>query len=157
MLMLKGAIVTADALNCQRAIAQQIVDQGGDYALALKGNQETLHRDVVLFLDDPASKTRKAAPVIDADHGRIETRTATVSMDVAFLVETHRWPGLRAVGKVERIRESDGKTSRETAYYLLSAPLSPERLNEVARAHWGVESAPQAHKKEARYELTYCA
>ena len=157
MLMLKGAIVTADALNCQRAIAQQIVDQGGDYALALKGNQETLHRDVVLFLDDPASKTRKAAPVIDADHGRIETRTATVSMDVAFLVETHRWPGLRAVGKVERIRESDGKTSRETAYYLLSAPLSPERLNEVARAHWGVESAPQAHtRRRFGYELTDC-
>ena len=56
MLRLKGTIVTADALNCQRAIAQQIVDQGGDYALALKGNQGTLHDDVVLFLDDPASK-----------------------------------------------------------------------------------------------------
>jgi hypothetical protein len=55
MLRLKGTIVTADALNCQRAIAQ-IVDQGGDYALALKGNQGTLHDDVVLYLDDPASK-----------------------------------------------------------------------------------------------------
>lgn len=140
MLTLKGTIVTADALNCQRAIAQQIVDQGGDYALALKGNQETLHRDVVLFLDDPASKTNKAAPVVDADHGRIETRTAMVSTDVAWLRETHRWPGLNAVGKVERTREIDGKISCETAYYLLSAPLSPERLNEVVRAHWGVEN-----------------
>ena len=140
MLALKGTIVTADALNCQRAIAQQIVDQGGDYALALKGNQETLHRDVVLFLDDPASKTTKAEPVVDADHGRIETRAATVSTDVAWLEETHRWPGLKAVGKVERIRESDGKTSCETAYYLLSAPLSPERFNEAVRAHWGVEN-----------------
>src|SRR3984885_3477029 len=55
MLRLKGTIVTADALNCQRAIAQQIVDPGGDYALALKGNQGTLHDDVVLYLDDPAS------------------------------------------------------------------------------------------------------
>ena len=53
MLRLKGTIVTTDALNCQRAIAQQIVDQGGDYALALKGNQGTLHHDVALFLDDP--------------------------------------------------------------------------------------------------------
>ncbi len=140
MLTLKGTIVTADALNCQRAIAQQIVDQGGDYALALKGNQETLHRDVVLFLDDPASKTTTAAPVVDADHGRIETRAATVSTDIAWLVETHRWPGLKAVGKVDRIRESDGKTSRETAYYLLSAPLSPERFNEAVREHWGVEN-----------------
>ncbi len=140
MLTLKGAIVTADALNCQRAIAGQIVDQGGDYALALKGNQETLHRDVVLFLDDPASNTTTARPVVDADHGRIETRAATVSTDIAWLVQTHRWPGLKAVGKVERIRESDGKTSCETAYYLLSAPLSPERLNEVVRSHWGVEN-----------------
>jgi predicted transposase YbfD/YdcC len=140
MLTLKGTIVTADALNCQRAIAQQIVDQSGDYALALKGNQETLHRDVVLFLDDPASKTSTAKPVVDADHGRIETRKATVSTDVAWLLETHRWPGLKAVGKVERVREIDGKISCETAYYLLSAPLSPERLNEVVRAHWGVEN-----------------
>jgi len=140
MLTLKGTIVTADALNCQRAIAQQIVDQSGDYALALKGNQETLHRDVVLFLDDPASETTKSAPVVDAGHGRIETRTATVSTDIAWLQETHRWPGLKAVGMVERTREFDGKISCETAYYLLSAPLSPERLNEVVRAHWGVEN-----------------
>lgn len=140
MLTLKGTIVTADALNCQRAIAEQIVGQGGDYALALKGNQETLHRDVVLFLDDPASKTTTAKPVVDADHGRIETRKATVSTDIAWLVETHQWPDLKAVGKVERIREAGGKTSHETAYYLLGALLSPERLNEVVRAHWGVEN-----------------
>src|ERR1700686_3937972 len=72
MLRLKGTIVTADALNCQRAIAQQIVDQGGDYGLALKGNQGTLEDDVVLHLDDPASKTNAAAPADEADHGRIE-------------------------------------------------------------------------------------
>lgn len=140
MLTLKGTIVTADALNCQRAIARQIVDQGGDYALACKGNQGTLHHDVVLFLDDPASKTAKAKPAVDADHGRIETRTATVSTDIAWLAKDHQWPGLAAVGKVERSRESAGKTTFETAYYLLSAPLTPERLNAVVRAHWGIEN-----------------
>ena len=140
MLTLKGTIVTADALNCQRAIAQQIIDQEGDYALALKGNQATLHQDVALFLDDPASQTTTAKPVVDADHGRVETRTATVSTDIAWLEKTHQWPGLKAVGKVERIRETAGKTTFETAYYLLSAPLSPERLNEVVRSHWGVEN-----------------
>src|SRR5580658_9437410 len=70
MLRLKGTIVTADALNCQRAIAQQIVDQGGDYVLALKGNQGTLHDDVVLHLDDPASKRspprRSSRPIMAA-------------------------------------------------------------------------------------------
>src|SRR5580693_3693005 len=75
MLSLKGAIVTVDALNCQREIAQKIVDQGGDYVLALKGNQGTLHDDVTTYLDDPASEAITAAPVVDADHGRIETRT----------------------------------------------------------------------------------
>src|ERR1700686_3309058 len=74
MLSLKNTIVTVDALNCQRAIAQQIVDQGGDYALALKGNQPTLHDDVSLFLKDPACTGTTTARTVDADHGRIETR-----------------------------------------------------------------------------------
>src|SRR6476646_11097407 len=68
MLSLKGTIVTVDALNCQREIAQKIVDQGGDYALALKGNQGTLHDDVRLFLDDPACNAATAEPTVEADH-----------------------------------------------------------------------------------------
>src|SRR5436305_14403624 len=74
MLSLKGTVVTVDALNCQRPIARQIVEQGGDYALALKGNQGTLHTDVSTFLDDPAAEATTAHTTVDADHGRIETR-----------------------------------------------------------------------------------
>jgi len=140
MLSLKGTIVTTDALNCQRDIAQQIVDQGGDYALALKGNQGTLHADVSLFLDDPASAVSTAKPTVDGDHGRIETRTATVSTDIGWLQKEHHWPGLAAIGKVVRTRETAGKTATETAYYLLSTALSPERFNQVVRSHWGVEN-----------------
>jgi predicted transposase YbfD/YdcC len=140
MLSLKGTIVTADALNCQRAIAQQIVDQGGNYVLALKGNQGTLHDDVSTFLDDPACKATVTDQTVDADHGRIETRTATASTDIAWLQEDHRWPGLAAIGKVVRVRETTSKTTTETAYYLLSTALSGERFNEVARQHWGVEN-----------------
>ena len=140
MLMLKGTIVTADALNCQRAIAQQIVDQDGDYALALKGNQGTLHYAVVLLLEDPECQAATAAPVVEADHGRIETRTATVSMDIDWLQKQHQWPGLTAIGKVVRTRETPDNTTTETAYYLLSAALSPERFNTVVRQHWGVEN-----------------
>lgn len=140
MLSLKGAIVTTDALNCQRDIARQIKDRGGDYALALKANQGMLHDDVRRFLDDPASKVVTAKPTVDADHGRIETRAATVSTDIDWLQADHRWPGLVAIGKVVRIRETAAKTTTETAYYLLSTPLSPERLNHVVRSHWGVEN-----------------
>jgi predicted transposase YbfD/YdcC len=140
MLSLKSTIVTVDALNCQREIARQIVDQGGDYVLALKGNQGTLHDDVVRYLDDPECKASTADPVVDADHGRIETRTATVSTDIGWLQEDHRWPGLAAIGKVVRTRETPGKITTETAYYLISAVLSGERLNDVVRCHWGVEN-----------------
>jgi len=140
LLSLQGTIVTADALHCQRVTARQIVDQGGDYALALKGNQGTLHYDVVRFLDDPATKAATAKPAVDAGHGRIETRTATVSTDIGWLQEQHKWPGLAAIGKVHRIRETAAWTTAETAYYLLSTALLPDRLNEVARSHWGIEN-----------------
>jgi predicted transposase YbfD/YdcC len=140
MLSLKGTIVTTDALNCQRVIAQQIIDQGGNFALALKDNQKTLHADVRLFLNDPATTDITTARTVDGDHGRIETRTATVSTDIAWLQAQHEWPGLVAIGKVERVRETPDKTTRETAYYLLSTALSSERFLEVVRSHWGVEN-----------------
>jgi predicted transposase YbfD/YdcC len=140
MLTLTGTIVTTDALNCQRAIAQQIVDQGGDYVLALKGNQGTLHDDVSTFLDDPVQAAMPTAQSVDADHGRIETRTALVSTDIDWLQATHQWPGLAAIGKLTRIRETAAKTTTETAYYLLSTVLSAERFNDVVRQHWGVEN-----------------
>jgi predicted transposase YbfD/YdcC len=141
MLALKGTIVTADALNCQRAIAEQIVEQKGDYALALKGNQGTLYADVVLLLDDPESQVRTTQPGVEGDHGRIETRTATVSTEVDWLQKQHQWPGLKAIGKVVRVRQTAEKTTTETAYYLLSRVLSPERFNEVARQHWSIENS----------------
>ena len=140
MLSLKGTIVTTDALNCQRAIAQQIVEQGGDYVLALKGNQGTLHDDVSRFLDDPACGATVTQPTVDADHGRIETRTAMVSTDIEWLQKDHHWPGLAAIGKVVRVRETATKTTTETAYYLLSTALSGERFNDVVRSHWGIEN-----------------
>jgi predicted transposase YbfD/YdcC len=140
MLSLKGCIVTVDALNCQREIARQIVDQGGDYALALKGNQGTLHDDVRRFLDDPASEKVTAPATVDGDHGRIETRIATVATAIDWLQEDHRWPGLKAIGKIVRTREVGAKMTTETAYYLLSTPLTAERFGQVVRDHWGIEN-----------------
>ena len=140
MLSLKGCIVTVDALNCQRGIARQIVEQGGDYALALKGNQGTLHDGVRRFLDDAAAGKITAPPIVDGDHGRIETRIATVSTAIGWLQDNHQWPGLKAIGKVVRRREIGTKTTTETAYYLLSVPTTPERFGQIVRAHWAVEN-----------------
>jgi len=140
MLCLKGTIVTSDALNCQRAIAAQIVEQGGDYALALKGNQGSLHDDMRTSLDDPAHEATTTALTADGDHGRIETRIATVSTDIDWLLAEHQWPGLAAIGKVVRIRETAARTTTETAYYLLSTALSAQRLSAVVRAHRDIEN-----------------
>lgn len=140
MLSLEGSIVTVDALNCQREIAQQVVDQKGDYVMALKGNQGTLHDDVRSFLDDPETKLSVSDSTVDGDHGRIETRTAMVSTDISWLQKDHRWPGLSAVGKIVRVRETADKTTTESAYYLLSKALVPGRLGEVVRSHWAVEN-----------------
>jgi predicted transposase YbfD/YdcC len=140
LLSLEGCTVTVDALNCQRAIAQQIVDQQSDYVMALKANQGTLHDDVRRFLDDPDSEAISPKPAVDGGHGRIETRTATVSTDITWLREQHAWPGLMAIGKMHRVRETASKTTEETAYYLLSAALTPERLGDVTRSHWCIEN-----------------
>jgi predicted transposase YbfD/YdcC len=140
-LMLKDTIVTVDAMNCQRDIARRIIDKGGDYVFALKANQETLHDDIRRFLGDPDTAGLKRHTTVDGDHGRIETRTAVVSSDIAWLQDIHRWPGLEAIGKVIRTREVNGKVTTETAFYLASSPFSAERFGQVTRAHWGIENS----------------
>jgi predicted transposase YbfD/YdcC len=139
MLCLKGVVVTADALNGQREIAAQVIEQGGDYVLALKANQGTLFADVQLFVEDPKTPLARAESV-DGDHGRIEVRQAALSADIAWLQEHHAWPGLRAIGKVTAARETPAKTSIETRSFLMSQALTPERFLAVVRAHWGIEN-----------------
>ena len=139
MLALPGMVVTADAMHCQRQLSRQVLDQGADYVLALKGNQESLNEDVRLFLDDPATPVAQAAQT-NKGHGRIEIRTASVSDDVAWLEERHQWPGLAAVGKITASRQVGERTSVESRYYLLSQACSPERFNAIAREHWGIEN-----------------
>ncbi|HEY3910990.1 MAG TPA: ISAs1 family transposase [Stellaceae bacterium] len=144
MLALKGNIVTTDALNCQRDIGRQITARGGDYVLALKGNHHALHADAIRLFDDPEREKAVSHSSKSSDHGRVETRISLVSTDIDQLQARHQWPGLAALGRVIRIRQTTAKaevkTTRENAYYLLSTPLSPERLGQVARSHWGVEN-----------------
>jgi len=140
LLCLKGCIVTADAMSCQRKIAQQIVDQEADYVLALKGNQGSLADDVRRFLDDPAIPL-SVATEFDKGHGRIEQRTAALTTDIAWLQEIHAWPGLAAIGKITASRELNGKTTVETRCYLLSRAVTPEHFNAIVRSHWSIENS----------------
>jgi predicted transposase YbfD/YdcC len=146
MLAIEGAVVTIDAMGCQRAIAQKIVDKKADYILALKGNQGTLREDVDLFVAEQKARDFKDTTVsrsetIDGDHGRIETRAITVIHDADWLQERHAWPGLKSVVMVESTRELSGKTERETRFYITSLVLLATQIGPLVRDHWAVENS----------------
>jgi predicted transposase YbfD/YdcC len=145
MLSIDGAIVTIDAMGCQRSIAQKIIDKKADYVLALKGNQGTLREDVEVFAAEQKANGFRDTTIswdqtVDGDHGRIETRTTTVIHDVAWLQERHDWPSLKAIVMVESTRESGEKTEFETRFYITSLLLLAAQLGPVVRSHWAVES-----------------
>ena len=146
MLAIEGAVVTIDAMGCQRAIAQKITDKKADYIIALKGNQGTLHEDVKLLVDEQKARDFKDTTVsfhstVDGDHGRIETRKYTAIHDVSWLQERHDWPGLTGVLIVESRRELANKTEQETRYYITSLSLPAERVGPMIRDHWAVENS----------------
>lgn len=146
LLAIEGAIVTIDAMGCQRDIAQKIIDKKADYVLALKGNQGSLREDVELFAAEQTARSFadtkiSQATTVDGDHGRIETRTTTVIHDVAWLQARHDWPGLKAVVMVESSREVSGKTEQETRFYVTSLVMLAAFLGPVVRSHWAVENS----------------
>jgi predicted transposase YbfD/YdcC len=146
MLAIEGAIVTIDAMGCQRDIAQKIIDKKADYVLALKGNQGLLRDDVELFATEQKARAFRDTTIsrdetIDGDHGRIETRTTTIIHDVAWLQERHQWPGLKAVVIVESAREIGDKIERETRFYVTSLILLANQIGPIVRSHWAVENS----------------
>jgi predicted transposase YbfD/YdcC len=145
MLVIEGAIVTIDAMGCQRHIAEKIVNKKADYVLALKGNQGSLREDVEIFAAEQKANRFKDTKVshhetVDGDHGRIETRTYTVFHDVSWLEERHNWPGLKAVVMVEAKREFGDKIESETRFYITSLVWLAHQLGPVIRSHWAIEN-----------------
>jgi predicted transposase YbfD/YdcC len=146
MLAIEGALVTVDAMGCQRDIAAKILAKKADYVLALKGNQGTLREDVELFTTEQKANGFKDTKVsrhetVDGDHGRIETRIYTAFHDVAWLQERHDWPGLQGVIMVESMREIGDKVERETRFYITSLAWLAAQLGPVVRAHWAIENS----------------
>ena len=143
MLAIDGAIVTIDAMGCQRAIARKILDKKADYVLALKDNQGTLREDVEVFVEEQKANGFQHATIswdqtVDGD--RIETRTTTVIHDADWLRDRHDWPGLKSVVMVESLREAGDKTEPETRFYITSLAMTAAQLAPVIRSHWTVES-----------------
>jgi predicted transposase YbfD/YdcC len=145
LLLLKGGIVTIDAMGCPRAIAEQIVAQGADYVLALKGNQPTLAQAVEgVFLSGPEAEAQRMESAYseqpEQGHGRKETRRAWLSAAVPAEVHAVAWPGLQSIGLGEATRTVGGKTSIEQRFYLSSLPPDAEQFARAVRKHWGIEN-----------------
>ena len=146
MMAIEGAVVTIDAMGCQRTIAKKIIDKKADFILALKGNQGALHEDVKVFVAEQKAKDFKDTTVsrhetVDGDHGRIETRRYTVIHDVGWLQERHDWPGLQGVVMVESTREIGGKIDQETRFYITSLALLALAIAPMIRGHWAIENS----------------
>jgi len=145
LLELKGCIVTIDAMGCQTKIAEQIVEQGGDYVLGLKGNQSTLHDEVEDFFDTAragefANVAHDFTEETDKDHGRLEVRRYWITEELGTVSETERWKGLSSIGMVERECWIGEEYSIERRFFINSIPAQAARFAEAVRGHWGVEN-----------------
>jgi len=144
LLDLRGAVVTADAMHCQRDLAKRVVAAGGDYILQVKDNQPQLHEDLKLLFaeglgDDCQHVSFETAEDVDAGHGRVETRRCWLARETGWLSD--RWAGIQSVACVERTREVDGKISTKLHYYIssLGETFAAEFLAKT-RQHWSVEN-----------------
>jgi predicted transposase YbfD/YdcC len=148
LLFIKGCVITVDALNCQKEIAQTIIEQQADYVFALKSNHPQLHRDVVDWFGWAQARDFRDVPhsfhqTVNKGHGRVEIRRCWAIHDPLALESMgyyEGWAGLRCVVMVQRERRLAAVRQTETVYYLSSLPADAERLLAATRAHWSVEN-----------------
>ncbi len=137
---LAGAVITIDAMGCQKKIADQIVEKKADYVLSLKGNHGLLHEDVATYFESTLSPD-VAVQIVDAGHGRIETRSLRVSDDIDWLKNEHPWTELNCILAVTATREVGAKVTEETRYFISSLSAdNPGKLERAVRAHWSIEN-----------------
>lgn len=141
-----GAVVTIDAMGCQKQIAKTIIQEKGDYILQLKGNQGGLHEETVTLFDqclrdDCLGIEHTTAQTLNKGHGRIEQRTLWATEDISWFAERRQWPGLKSLVRLRRRRTVGQETSEEYHYYITSLPAEdPATLLKQIRGHWSVEN-----------------
>jgi predicted transposase YbfD/YdcC len=146
VLELSGCIVTLDAMGCQTAIVEQIVNQDADYVICVKGNQSNLESDIREYFDwalqEPFHQTSYSHyQETDGDHGRIEVRHYYASQDIEWLRKKESWKGLQSIAMVERQRwEAGERKSPERRYYISSMSGGAKEIGKAIRGHWGVEN-----------------
>ena len=141
LLDLHGCIVTMDAAGCQTDLAEQIIESGADYVLAVKGNQSGLRTDLKRWLAEAAAEGEADTfETVERGHGREERRRYCCCAVPSGTIRALLWPGLRSVGVVEATRTVSGKRSVERRYYATSLEADAESFGRAVRGHWGVEN-----------------
>ena len=142
---IKGTIITIDAMGTQKAIAAQIVDSEADFVLALKGNQETLHQEVIDYIDEQAKNDfaqchARRHLTEETGHGREEIRSY-IQMPVPKDLKTlELWKGLKSIGMATLVCVRDGKETTQTRYYISSLKVGVKQFARAIRSHWGIEN-----------------
>jgi len=144
-LILKGCVVTLDAMGCQRAIVDKIISKQGDYVISLKGNQGTLHDDVKLFLETEknsgfAKTKHQYYETTEKGHGRVETRRYWITDQINWLENRDEWRGLKTIGLVESERYIKGETSIERRFFICSIASNARQFATAVRQHWAIEN-----------------
>ncbi len=142
---LHGALVTIDAMGCQKEIAEKIVGKGGDYLLTVKDNQARLRKDIEECLTqymegDEEDKAYTTYESKEKGHGREETRHYVVIPVPAKILQNHPWAKMRVIGMCSSERTVNGKTSNETRYFIGSKKASARYYGYTLRKHWGIEN-----------------
>jgi predicted transposase YbfD/YdcC len=143
---IKGTIITIDAMGTQKAIAEQIIDSGADYVLALKGNQETLHQAVIDHIDeqitnDFADAEARRHSTMEKGHGREEARSYIQMPVPESLRGLEMWKGLKTIGMATLVCMRNGKETAETRFFISSLPMGVKRFARAIRSHWGIENS----------------
>jgi predicted transposase YbfD/YdcC len=143
---IQGTIITIDALGAQKAIAEQIIDGGADYVLALKGNQETLHQAVIDYVDqhldnDFADVPARRHQEVAQGHGRKECRSYIQMPVPEGLRGSELWKGMKSIGLATLVCTRGGQETSETRYYISSLPVGVRRFARAVRSHWSIENS----------------
>lgn len=143
LLDLKGKVITIDAMGCQASIAEQIVNEGGHYILALKGNQETMHEGVKEIFNQIENKKNEDHPRFivdeasewDKGHGRMEERRIRVSQEVNWLKKGKKWATVNSLIEITGTRVLAGQTTAEKRYYLSDMRTEAKKFLKWIRSH----------------------
>ena len=143
---LTDSLITIDAMGCQKEIARDIVDGGGDFVISLKDNQPKLRESIEAYFEkhlelDLVDLKYRSHETSESAHGRIDERSYYLTRIPTDFALKKEWPWIKAIGYSLRITQhADGSETDETRYYILSRYLSGKRFSEAVRGHWAIES-----------------